>query len=61
MISNTALKKFFWFFLKLAIAVGIIFYLVRDPSEIIAGFRAFDYAWLLPALLIYLAHMLICA
>lgn len=61
MISNTALKKFFWFFLKLAIAVGIIFYLVRDPSEIIAGFRAFDYAWLLPALLIYLAHMLVCA
>lgn len=56
------LKKFFWFFVKLAIAGGIVAYLAfRNPAEIIAGFRSFNYIWLVPALLFYLLHMLVCA
>ncbi|MBS1369449.1 MAG: flippase-like domain-containing protein [Lentisphaeria bacterium] len=62
MSSFAKLKKFLWFFAKLAIAGGIVAYLVlRNPAEIAEGFRAFDYKWLVPALAIYLAHMLICA
>ncbi|UKI31100.1 MAG: hypothetical protein L6W00_25190 [Lentisphaeria bacterium] len=49
------LKKFCWFFAKLAIAGGIVVYLVlRNPTEILDGFRNFRYAWLLPALAVYL-------
>lgn len=55
------LKKFCWFFAKLAIAGGIVVYLVlRNPTEILDGFRNFRYAWLLPALAVYLFHMLVC-
>ena len=36
------LKKFFWFFVKLAIAGGIVAYLAfKNPTEIIDGFRSF--------------------
>lgn len=46
MSSLVKLKKFFWFFLKLAIAGGIVGYLVaRNPAEIADGFKAFDYKW----------------
>ena len=56
------LKKFFWFFVKLAIAGGIVAYLAfKNPTEIIDGFRSFNYIWLVPALLFYLLHMLVCA
>ena len=55
------LKKFFWFFAKLAIAGGIVAYLIlRNPTEILDGFRNFQYAYLLPALAVYLFHMLVC-
>ena len=60
MSSLVKLKKFFWFFLKLAIAGGIVGYLVaRNPAEIADGFKAFDYKWLFPAVAIYFAHMLV--
>lgn len=62
MSSLVKLKKFFWFFLKLAIAGGIVGYLVaRNPAEIADGFKAFDYKWLVPAVAIYFAHMLVCS
>jgi len=62
MISWAKLKKFFWFFAKLAIAGGIVGYLVaRNPAEIAQGFRAFDYRWLAPALAVYASHILVCA
>ena len=61
-MSNVArLKKFFWFFAKLAIAGGIVTYLVlRNPAEILNGFRNFRYGYLAPALAVYLFHMLVC-
>ncbi len=62
MNSMAKLKKFFWFFIKLAIAGGIVGYLVaRNPAEIAESFRAFDYKWLAPALLFYAFHILVCA
>lgn len=62
MNSWAKLKKFFWFFAKLAIAGGIVAYLVaRNPAEIAQGFRSFDYKWLAPALAIYASHMLVCS
>ncbi|MDR0932590.1 MAG: flippase-like domain-containing protein, partial [Victivallales bacterium] len=62
MISFAKLKKFLWFFIKLAIAGGIVGYLVlRNPAEIAEGFREFNYKWLLPALIVYLSHILVCA
>ena len=62
MSSSAKLKKFFWFFVKLVIAGGIVAILVlRNPSEILAGFKSFHYVWLAPALVTYLAHMLVCA
>ena len=62
MDSLAKLKKFFWFFVKLGIAGGIVGYLVaRNPAEIAAGFRSFNYKWLLPALVVYGSHMLVCS
>ena len=49
------------FVLKFALAGGIIAYMLRDPHEIIEGFRAFDLRWLLPAMMSYGAHMVVCA
>ena len=62
MDSFAKVKKFLWFFAKLAIAGGIVAYLVlRNPEEIAASFRAFNYWWLIPACAIYLGHILVCA
>ncbi|WP_294507515.1 lysylphosphatidylglycerol synthase transmembrane domain-containing protein [uncultured Victivallis sp.] len=62
MSSFAKLKKFLWFFAKLAIAGGIVAYLVlRNPEEIAASFRTFNYWWLIPACGIYLGHILVCA
>jgi len=62
MDSLAKLKKFFWFFAKLAIAGGIVGYLfARNPAEIAEGLRSFNYRWLVPALAVYATHMLVCA
>ena len=60
MSSKTKLKQLFWFCCKVAIALGIVLWLVRDPREIFQCFRTFRYEWLIPALGIYFAHMVIC-
>ena len=49
------------FILKFALAGGIIAWMLRDPREIIDGFRAFHLGWLLPAMVSYGAHMVVCA
>ena len=49
------------FLLKFALAGGIIAYMLRDPHEIVDGFRTFDLRWLLPAMVAYGAHMVVCA
>lgn len=55
-------KSFFWFLMKLALAGGIVFYLVfNNPTEIVDCFKNFNYIWLVPALLAYLFHILVCA
>lgn len=62
MRSFATVKKFFWFFLKLAIAGGIVGYLVaRNPQEIADGFQSFDCRWLIPAVALYFTHMLVCS
>ena len=54
-------KKLFWFFCKIAIAAGIVGWLIRDPHEIAEGFRDFHYGWLPAALLVYFTHILVCS
>lgn len=56
------LKSISMFFLKLALAVvlvGILF--VRSGDMIIDSLRQFNYAWLIPAALLYFLHMVVCS
>ena len=55
------LRQLAGFILKFALAGGIIAYMLRDPHEIVDGFRTFDLRWLLPAMVAYGAHMVVCA
>ncbi len=47
---------------KLAIAGGIVAILVsRDTAELEKCLETFDYRWLVPAVLCYILHMVVCA
>ncbi len=55
-------RRLLAFFLKVAFAAAIIIYLVgKNAAAVAEGFRAFQYWWLLPAALLYLSHMIVCA
>lgn len=56
------LKKFAGLFLKLALAGGIVAFLIaRNPKEIIEGFSNFNYIYLIPALFFYGSHIFVCS
>jgi len=56
------LKKFAGLFLKLALAGGIVAFLIaRNPQEIIEGFSNFNYYYLIPALFFYCSHIFVCS
>lgn len=51
------LKALFWFFLRIALAVGIIAFLVQHKYELVLrNLRHFDFIWLVPAVLCYFLH-----
>lgn len=55
-------KKLLSFLLKAGLAaviVGVLF--VRNRDSILESFRHFNYAWLVPAALLYFLHMVVCA
>ena len=54
-------KKTLGFLFKILLAAGIIAFLLRDPKEIFACFRHFDFRYLAPAMLCYGAHIMVCA
>ena len=54
-------KKIVFFILKLALAAGIVVYLIsRNADAVAEGFRTFNYWYLLPAALLYFSHMVVC-
>ena len=55
------LKKNLGFAFKILLAIGIIAFLLRDPKEIVACFKHFDFRYLAPAMLCYGAHIIVCA
>lgn len=61
MKNSPALKKNLGFAFKILLAAGIIAFLLRDPEEIVACFRHFDFRCLAPAMLCYGAHIIVCA
>ena len=61
MKPSSSWKKNLGFVFKILLAVGIIAFLLRDPKEIVACFRHFDFRYLVPAMLCYGAHIIVCA
>jgi hypothetical protein len=62
--GKSALKKGFWFLVRILFAAGIIFWLVRSNMDgIRTGFANIGryWYWLIPAVLLYVSHMLVCA
>ena len=55
------LKKYLGFALKVALAAGIVAFLLRNPREIMECFRHFNFRYLIPAMLCYGSHILVCA
>ena len=59
---DQSLKKGVGFALKLLIAAGIVIFLVRRNRQgIVDCFQHFDYRYLIPALLFYMAHIVVTA
>ena len=59
---NPTVRKSLGFALKLTIAAAIVIYLFqRDQRGISECFRHFDYRYLIPAFLFYMAHIVVCA
>lgn len=58
---HPSVKKYLGFILKFLIAAGIVGFMLRNPSEIIACFRSFDSRYLIPAMFFYGIHILFCA
>jgi len=61
MTASKKIRQLLGFFLKFALAGGIIAYMLRDPAGIVEGFRAFDLRYLIPAMAAYGSHMVVCA
>ena len=61
MKSPSAWKKNLGFVFKLVLAAGIIAFLLRNPREIVACFRHFDFRYLVPAMVCYGVHVLVCS
>lgn len=61
MKNSPKLKKYLGFVLKLVLAAAIVAFLLRDPTEIIECLRHFDYRFLIPAMLCYGFHVLVCS
>ncbi|MDD3885258.1 MAG: lysylphosphatidylglycerol synthase transmembrane domain-containing protein [Victivallaceae bacterium] len=55
------LKKIGFFILKIAIAAGIIWWLFRNPADIIKSLKDFNLWWLIPAFITYYFHMCVVA
>ncbi len=52
-------KKIFWFCFRIALAVGIIYFLVHgEAGKILHDLKKFDYRWLLPAFFFYYIHFM---
>ena len=59
---SEGLKKILWLAVKLGIAGGIIAYLLlRNPGQMIVSFENFNFAYLVPAMVAYGFHMVVCA
>lgn len=55
-------KQIFWFVFRIALAAGIIAWLVSSKyQEVKKGLENFNYCWLAPAALFYALHMFACA
>jgi len=51
-------RNYFWFFLRMGVAVGIIAWLVSSNyKSFVDALRGFDFRWLLPAAALYLVHL----
>lgn len=62
--NKSVIKKIFWFIVRIVFAAGIIYWLVRSNLEgIKTGFSNIGsyWYWLIPALLLYVFHMLVCS
>lgn len=54
-------RRLIWFILRIAIAAGIILWLVgRSYSDLMEAIRHFNFLWLLPASALYFMHLLVC-
>lgn len=61
MTAASGAKKFLWLIVKLAIAFGIVAYLLRNPEELFSCLREFDYLYLIPAMMVYGSHIFVTA
>jgi len=58
MSSKSGIKDIVFFILRLAIAVGIIAWLVSGKtSKLVEAFESFDLVWLVPAFALYACHL----
>lgn len=53
--------RLIWFILRIAIAAGIILWLIgKGYSDLAEAIRQFNFVWLLPAMALYFLHLLVC-
>jgi uncharacterized protein (TIRG00374 family) len=59
-IESGGLKPIFWFIVRLAVAVGIIGWLISSNFEkFLKAIENFNLLWLIPAALLYLLHLIV--
>ena len=61
MSASSGFKSTLWMIVKLAIAFGIVAYLLRDPKELLGCLRNFKWEFLVPAMAVYASHMFVTA
>jgi uncharacterized protein (TIRG00374 family) len=59
--KKSLFKQIFWFIFRIGLASAIIYWLVsKNYDKFMSNLEHINFWWLLPAIILYLAHMVIC-